>query len=199
MRRAADGRRVDSLSSGANWDSSWRCGHGTGLRPAQLGGALRDRPTPGRRLLGAADRSGSGSLAVDDRGGVEAQRGGGRRLRPGRGPVPQPGAAQARPEAGARRRAARAGAGAARPGALAAAGRGPAAPRSGPHGDLPRSDLRVHLRPDQTHQGLPLAAAVAAGAQPPAAPRRAGPAQLGRLHQAAPPARRAPRRGRRAQ
>ena len=52
---------MDSLSPGANWDSSWRCGHGTGVRPAQLGGALRDRPTPWRRLLGAAGRSGSGS------------------------------------------------------------------------------------------------------------------------------------------
>jgi hypothetical protein len=119
---------------------------------------MRDCPSFGQWQLDPANRGSSGSLAINDLSGAEAQqRRSGRLqayLRQSTGASAALGGLS--PRTGAR--PAPRGVGAPRPRLVARAGRRPARPGARPQGDLPREHLSLHLCPDEAHHELQLAA-----------------------------------------
>ncbi len=156
-------RRMGPLSSQTKCNTSRRgCCDGTAVRPAFTGSTMRDCPTSSRRVLDPADRCSSGSLAIDDLSRDKAQSGQADRLQAElRGSTDPSTALEGRtPTTGAL--PAPCGDRPAEVRLVARTDRRPAGARGRPQGDLLREHLPLHLRPDGSHQGLPLAALSAA-------------------------------------
>ncbi|MGY3132786.1 hypothetical protein ACVWZM_003468 [Bradyrhizobium sp. USDA 4501] len=135
---------------------------------------MRDCLPIGQWQLGPANRGSSGSLAINDLSGTEAQSGEPGRLQAELCPAPDASAALdgRTPRTGAR--PAPRGVATPSPRLVARAGRWPAGPRVRAQGDLPRDHLPLHLSPTQAHHGLQLAALSAARQEQARLPRQAG-------------------------
>jgi len=146
------------LSSQTKCNTSLRrCCHGAEVRAAFSGRSMRDCPAFGRWQPDPANRGSSGSLAINNLSGAEAQHGcsgwlqaflcqstgtstalGGLSPRTGARPAP-------------------CGDGTARKRLVAGTDRRPPGPRTRAQGDLLREHLSLHLRPNGPHQELQLA------------------------------------------
>ncbi len=163
------------LSSQTKCNTSLRrCCHGADLQAALSGRPMRDCLPIGQWQLGPANRGSSGSLAINDLSGTEAQSGEPGRLQAELCPAPDASAALdgRTPRTGAR--PAPRGVATPSPRLVARAGRWPAGPRVRAQGDLPRDHLPLHLSPTQAHHGLQLAALSAARQEQARLPRQAG-------------------------
>ncbi|MGY4221941.1 hypothetical protein ACVMFB_008440 [Bradyrhizobium sp. USDA 4522] len=163
------------LSSQTKCNTSLRrCCHGADLQAALSGRPMRDCLPIGQWQLGPANRGSSGSLAINDLSGTEAQSGEPGRLQAELCPAPDASAALdgRTPRTGAR--PAPRGVATPSPRLVARAGRWPAGPRVRAQGDLPRDHRPLHLWPTQAHHGLQLAALSAARQEQARLPRQAG-------------------------